>query len=287
MSIVIDGKEYYGIIYKIENTENHKIYIGQTTNPRGFKGRYSCDGIGAERVYRRMWYEKQRGVQINMHLFKAFEKYGTNTFIVDEVLDTALTAEELNEKEIYYIAKFNSYHNGYNMSIGADNVLGMSGELCHNSKRVCQLSLDGKLIKTWSCANDASNALGITPSSISIVCKGNSADPDKRTGRMAKTAGGFVWVLEKDYDPTKDYSRVPQKKDMGRGTKPVLWLDDDGNVIQEFYSLNSVSEVLDICPQTVSDICRHKIKNGRYNLVFKSEYMGEQRLNVRELCEAS
>lgn len=31
MSITIDNKEYYGIIYKIENTINNKVYIGQTT----------------------------------------------------------------------------------------------------------------------------------------------------------------------------------------------------------------------------------------------------------------
>ena len=36
MSVIIDGKEYYGIIYKIENVINHKVYIGQTTQQKGF-----------------------------------------------------------------------------------------------------------------------------------------------------------------------------------------------------------------------------------------------------------
>ena len=34
------GLEVYGIIYKIENTINHKVYIGQTTCKMGFRDRY-------------------------------------------------------------------------------------------------------------------------------------------------------------------------------------------------------------------------------------------------------
>ena len=52
MSIIIDGKEYYGIIYKIENMITHEIYIGQTTHTKGFNGRYYFSGQGIERVYK-------------------------------------------------------------------------------------------------------------------------------------------------------------------------------------------------------------------------------------------
>ena len=274
MSIVIDGKEYYGIIYKIENIITHEIYIGQTTHPRGFNGRYDFKGNGIERVYKKLLGNESRGESHNQHLRRSIKVFGYDAFVIDEVFDTALTIDELNEKETHYIKEFDSYKNGYNQSFGGDSVSGYnrpSGKDCPNSKRLCQISLDGILIQIWNCATDASIALNIDQSSISMVCSG------KR-----KTAGGFVWVHEKDYDPNKDYSRTPQKKDRGKGTKPVLWLDDNDNIIKEFYSLNSVSEVLDIRPQSVSDICNHKIKNGKYNLVFKSEYIEEQRLSVRE-----
>ena len=280
MSIVIDGKEYAGVIYKIENKITHEVYIGQTTHPRGFNGRYDFKGNGIERVYKKLLGNETRGESHNQHLRRSIKKFGFDTFEVVEIFDTANTIEELNKKESYYINLFDSYKNGYNQSFGGDSVSGYhrpSGKDCPNSKRVCQIGLDGKLIKIWDCATDAERELNINQTSICMVCK----------GKNRKTAGGFVWVHEKDYDPNKDYRRIPQKKDMGRGTKPVLWLDDDGNIIQEFYSLNSVSKVLDICPQSVSDICNHKTKNGKYNLIFKSEYMEEQRLNVRELCEAS
>ena len=277
--MVIDGKEYYGIIYKIENMNNHKVYIGQTTHPRGFDGRYDYKGVGIERVYNYSLSKARQGVDYNQHLFRSIEKYGFDAFMVDEVFDTANDKDELNEKERYYIEQFNSFKNGYNRSIGGDSVQGAEkpcGKDSPRSKKVCQISTDGEFIKTWDCISDVEKELNISNSHISQVCK-----------NTRKLAGGFVWVYEEDYDPNKDYRRIPHTKDMGKGTKPVLWLDDDGNVIREFYSLNSVREVLGICPQTVSNICNHKTKNKKYNLVFKSEYIEEQRLSVRELNEVS
>lgn len=40
----IDDLEVYGIIYKIKNLKNNKIYIGQTNSKYGFKGRYYRSG---------------------------------------------------------------------------------------------------------------------------------------------------------------------------------------------------------------------------------------------------
>ena len=279
MSIVIDDKEYYGIIYKIQNNITNEVYIGQTTHPRGFNGRYDFKGNGIERVYKKLLGNEARGESHNQHLRRSIKKFGFGSFEVVEVFDTAETIEELNEKETYYINLFDSYKSGYNQSFGGDSVSGYSrpsGKDCPNSKRLCQISLNSELIKIWDCASDAEKELGINQTSICMVCR------DRR-----KTAGGFVWVYEKDYDPNKDYSRVPQTKDMGKGTKPVLWLDDGGNIIKEFYSVINAGKTLGISPQEVSRICSHKAKTIKFNLIYKSEYIEEQRLNVRELCEVS
>ena len=278
MSIIINNNEYYGIIYKIENIITHKVYIGQTTHSRGFNGRYDHKGTGIERVYKDLKSKMDRNAHGNIHLLRSIEKCGFDAFIVDEVFDTALTFEELNKKESYYIEYFDSYKNGYNMTSGGDSISGYkrpSGKDCLNSKRVCQIDLDGKLIKIWDCASDASRELGIVQSSISQVCKG-----DKK-----KTAGGFVWVHEKDYDHNKDYSAIPQIKDRGKGTNPVLLLSENNEIIREFYSINNASSELGMSVEGVRKICNHKIKNPRYNLVYRSEYIEEQRLSVRGFAE--
>ena len=273
--IEINGQQYYGIIYKIENTITHYIYIGQTTNPRGFNGRYNHHGVGIERVYNYLKSKEKQETSYNKHLLRSINKYGYDAFVVDEIIDTAMSMDELNEKEIYYIKRFDSYKHGFNMSYGGDSMSGTArphGKECPTSKKICQISLDGELIKIWDCATEASQNLNVNYSCISDVCNG------KR-----KTAGGFVWCFVKDYDPNKDYKRVPQIKDRGRGTKPVVLLSDKNEIIQEFYSVISAGKTLGIKPQEVSRICLHKAKTIKFNLKYKNEYMEEQRLNGETL----
>lgn len=101
----------YGNIYKITNLINNKIYIGQTI--------YSIE----ER-----WKAHCTCVKYNNHhsLFhNAIRKYGEENFKI-ELIDTADTFEELNEKEIKYIKEYNSLTpNGYNMTEGGQGVKGL------------------------------------------------------------------------------------------------------------------------------------------------------------------
>lgn len=278
--MIVDGKEYYGVIYKIENTITHEVYIGQTSNPKGFDGRYSFSGKDIERVYAYLKGNKDRNERHNKHLRRSIEKYGFDAFEVNKIFDVASTREELNEKEVYYIEKFDSFKHGYNQTYGGDNF--PRGEYCKNSKRVCQIGLDGKLIKIWSSATEAINELGLNSASLSNVCNGKKR---RKGGDVAKTAGGFVWVFEKDYDPCKDYSVNRPRQNMGHGSKTVILLSDNGDIIQEFYSLNEAGRELNMSVESVRKICLHKIKNPRHKLIYKNEYIEEQRLNVRGLYE--
>ena len=275
MSITIDGKQYYGIIYKVENKITHEVYIGQTISPRGFKGRYRFKGSGVERMYKYYKHFQDRNGYYNEHLFRAINKYGFDSFEVDEVHDVASSKEELNKKEKYYIEKYDSFKHGYNNTYGGDSF--PKGKNCKNSKPVCQISLDGELIKTWDSAQEASDELKIPVSNISKVCTGHL----ERNGNKQITAGGFVWVFEKDYDANKNYKRVFGSRPEGKIRKTVLLLDDTGHIVQEFYSGEEASRMLNISKQTVSNLCHHKTLTRRYNLVYKSEYIEEQRLSVR------
>ena len=109
----------YGIIYKIENTINGKCYIGQTT--RSFNKRYDCKGVGIERVYK--YYKKRKGNNFGCieELVNDIEKYGLDSFIVEEELDIAYSKESLDELEKKYIKEFNCVGNGYNSEHGGRN----------------------------------------------------------------------------------------------------------------------------------------------------------------------
>lgn len=91
-------------IYCIENTVNHKKYIGQSVN---IKERW--------RVHRKELYANKHD---NDYLQKAWNKYGKESFsfyIVEEC-----TPEMLDEKEIYYIDFYNTLDEnyGYNLKTG-------------------------------------------------------------------------------------------------------------------------------------------------------------------------
>ena len=114
-------KEIYGIIYMIRNRINNKLYIGQTTEEKGFCGRYHFSGTGVERVYRYNINNKKYGVSYNKHLIHSIEKYGFDAFEVDEEFDVAYSKEELDKLEDMYIKIYDCIANGYNNKEGGSN----------------------------------------------------------------------------------------------------------------------------------------------------------------------
>ena len=86
-------------IYKITNLINHKVYIGQSIN--------------IEERWRRHKSSKKR-----YPLYQAFKKYGIQNFTFEVVEEC--TPDELNDKELYYIHKYNSHKTGYNQTLDRD-----------------------------------------------------------------------------------------------------------------------------------------------------------------------
>ena len=116
----IAQKDKYGIVYKIKNKINNKVYIGITSQKNGFIDRYNYKGKGIERVYKYHLYRKQNQQKYNNHLLASIEKYGEKSFEVEEEFDVATNKEELEEKEIFWIKYFNSDNPlfGYNNTTG-------------------------------------------------------------------------------------------------------------------------------------------------------------------------
>lgn len=99
--------ERYGIIYKITNTINDKVYIGQTTNT--FNRRYRAG----------KWWK----YTTNRHLISSVNMYGHEVFEVDKEFDIAMTKEELDLKEKLWIEYYQSNNRlyGYNIEDGGAN----------------------------------------------------------------------------------------------------------------------------------------------------------------------
>lgn len=85
-------------IYKITNQCNGKIYIGQSKN------------------IEERWEEHKRKMQVrNTQLYQAMRFFGIENFVFEIIKECSL--DQLNEREQYYIHKYDSINKGYNMNI--------------------------------------------------------------------------------------------------------------------------------------------------------------------------
>lgn len=120
----MEDTNIYGVIYKLENTHNRKVYIGQTTSKdpsRYYKTHYvSNEGRGRRK------------------LCNAIKKYGIENFCF-AIIDTAYSKEELDKKEIFFIKKYDCLISGYNCISG-----GSFGKHSEETKRMISLKLMGK-----------------------------------------------------------------------------------------------------------------------------------------------
>lgn len=92
----------YGIVYKATNKINGKSYVGQTTKTleqRIYDHKYKVDHYS------------------NLHFHNALRKHNFNNF---EWLVIEKCKDDLDLAEQWYIRKFDTYKNGYNMTFGGD-----------------------------------------------------------------------------------------------------------------------------------------------------------------------
>lgn len=137
--------ELYGIVYKIENKVNGKVYVGQTIY--SFSTRYK----GGK------WWKYTN----NRHLKSSAKKYGENNFDIS-ILEHSKSLEELNALESKYAIEFNSYHpHGYNLNE------------CGNNKKQNEESILLRSRKVW--LNDP-NGKDVEIHNIRKFCRDNGLD---------------------------------------------------------------------------------------------------------------
>lgn len=98
-----------GLIYKIINNKNQKIYIGKTS--------ISLQVRWKQHIYNSFNHKKPKD-EYDYALHRAIRKYGEDNFKIELV--EICEDEILNEREKYWISFFDSYNNGYNETLGGD-----------------------------------------------------------------------------------------------------------------------------------------------------------------------
>lgn len=102
------GGKYMPFIYKITNKINQKSYIGKTIFTVDKRWKEHCRDSRKKRAEKRS-------------LYNAMNKYGIENFEIEIIEECS--EDLLEEKEKYWINVFDTYHNGYNATLGGDGKL--------------------------------------------------------------------------------------------------------------------------------------------------------------------
>ena len=146
-------------IYLITNDINGKQYIGKTYYSN-IQERWN------EHLYD---YKKPRCEK--RPLYDAMNKYGIEHFHIQEI---EYVSQEINleEREIYWIAQYNTYNNGYNATLGGDGKHYIDYELIYklfkegkNNKEIselihCHIDTVTKALKTYNVSDKERRSRG-------------------------------------------------------------------------------------------------------------------------------
>lgn len=232
-------------IYRFKNLITLQSYIGQSIN---LEERY--------KHHQRAW------LNGTTDFYKAVQQYGWNNFSY-EVLEIC-SKEQLNEKERYWVAYYDSYYHGYNMNQGGSNKnsvdytkvyeLWKQGKttkeislkmnigrstvynvlhsfpdfVLDNSSdnfKIYQYDLNGNFIKEWPSCKAVQRELNIDACAIGKVIN-----------KQRNTAGGFQWS-------NKYYNHIKPITDKAN-PKPIEQYDLKNNYIQTFKTLGEAARMV-------------------------------------------
>lgn len=209
-------------IYKIENLLNGKIYVGQSSD---IEKRWSVHIA-----------ELKNNYHCNTHLQSAWNKYGEENFKFSVIEECR--ADQLNSREIYWIAQFDSYNTGYNLTTGGGNTEAFS-------KSVIQFDLTGKELRKYLSISAAETVTEVCYSQISECCS-----------HKRKTAGGFIWQYE------DGFTSIPEWHFSARKFKEIYQLTKDEQIINVFPSFAEAKRATNICDTSILRCCQGKLKTA-------------------------
>lgn len=214
-------------VYGIHNKITNKWYIGSTFNLH-------------DRIRRHRYYllKQQHHSQ---KLQKSFNKHGIENFEVI-ILENCnkLDIDDLINKEIDYIEKFDSLNNGYNMTKDCRTYkmfklskTAIKKCISARSVPIVQLSLQGEFIKEFSSIVEAAEELDEQTTNISKACKKGCTHSVK----------GFLFLYKKDYDQTKSYKYIKTRPSAAHLEK-IKHAARNNKRTRKIYELNSKNEII-------------------------------------------
>ena len=175
-------------IYLITNNINGKQYVGKTYHTT-IEERWNEH----LRDYTKPRCEKRP-------LYDAMNYYGPEFFSIEPV-EYVPPEVDLEEREIYWIAKYNTYHNGYNATLGGDGKRYLDYDLIIKTYQEVQ-NIKETAKMTGACPESISNILKIN----NIPIKSSQVIQKERTGKitnMYSLEGEFLHSFKSTHEAAR------------------------------------------------------------------------------------
>jgi group I intron endonuclease len=218
-----------GTVYVIENLENGKGYIGQTTRTIEQRFNEHCKSFSGCHAVR-----------------NAIQKYGPECFSIELIWEGECSQEELDALEIHYISQFNTIcPHGYNLTYG-----GMGGKFSDEKRK----NLSEACIKKYQERPelrivDKNKYTDEMRKKMSEACiKKYQERPElKDVGKQNKGSKRTPEQIEKMKEAWEIRKNQPQfkenmSKSMEKYFKRVYCFDKQGELIKAFDSLSEISK---------------------------------------------
>lgn len=243
-------------IYKITNLVNNKVYIGQSA--RGVRERFNRhiqDAISG---------------RLDTHFARAIRRHGPENFVV-EIIDTADNQDELNQKEQYWIRKYDSIKHGYNETdatykSGGNTYMGKDGlEMYYirdkiRATKIGSLNPNSRKIKCRSELTGEELIFDTMKECQEYFGEVNHQFISRRVLGAINSLYLTEWNFAYLEDPYRELEEYPIRKTRMR----LLVTDLNTKRSREYPSLNLLSKTLGIHTESL----RKKIRRNNGHVIF-------------------
>ena len=213
-----------GYIYKIWNDINDKLYIGQTSRRLSERWGSHCS-------------DSKTG---HTKFYNAIKKYGIENFHIDII--EQVPDEDMNKREEFWIKFYNSYHDGYNSTLG-----GEGGKLSDISKE--------KVEELWEQGFGISEIADQLKTSRTII-RNRIYDSNLYSEEEAQDRGFRARNKSKE--------------------KPIIALTNDGIVVAKYSSGREAAEKIGVSYKAISQALRKGGRSGGYYWQYANKEKAEK-----------
>lgn len=166
-------------IYKITNDIDDKVYIGQTKH-------------SLEKRLKIHFHDSQLEKIKNRPFYAAINKYGSEHFFIEPI--EKCSAEKGDEREMFWIEKYDSFKNGYNATYGG------AGKAFIDKKLTLKLWNEGKSVK------EISDITKRTREGIADFLHEKGVSKEETTERSHKTKKKSVLMYDMEGNYIREFS---------------------------------------------------------------------------------